>query len=105
MASATTGRSSTRPQFDHLMNVRANTWLARCPDSSRTREFVHCWVTDLPRSDDGIGVWEAGRILFVAGHNLFKQAPALGRALARAATGDRLRAELTPDARLGEPQQ
>ena len=68
-------------------------------------EFVHCWVTDLPWSEDGVAVWEAGRILFVAGHNLFKQAPSLGRALARAATGDGLAGELTPQARLGEPQQ
>ena len=69
------------------------------------REFVHCWVTDLPWSEDGVAVWEAGRILFVAGHNLFKQAPSLGRALARAATGNGLAPELAPEARLGEPQQ
>jgi hypothetical protein len=31
--------------------------------------------------------------------------PQVGRALARAATGDGLVAELTPHARLGEPQQ
>lgn len=67
-------------------------------------EFVHCWVTDLPWSEDGVAVWEAGPILFVAGHNLFKQAPALGRALARAATGDGLADQLAPQARLGEPQ-
>jgi sarcosine oxidase len=58
-----------------------------------------------PWSEDGVAVWEAGGILFVAGHNLFKQAPSLGRALARAATGDGLATELTPQARLGEPQQ
>jgi sarcosine oxidase len=68
-------------------------------------DYVHCWVTDLPWSEDGVAVWEADRILFVAGHNLFKQAPSLGRALARAATGDGLVPELTPQARLGEPQQ
>jgi sarcosine oxidase len=67
-------------------------------------EFVHCWVTDLPWSEDGVAVWEAGPILFVAGHNLFKQAPSLGRALARAATGEGLADELGPEARLGEPQ-
>ncbi|MDZ5661769.1 FAD-dependent oxidoreductase [Nocardioides sp. S-58] len=69
------------------------------------REFVHCWVTDLPWSEDGVAVWEAGRVLFVAGHDLFKQAPSLGRALARAAIGDGLAAELMPEARLGAPQQ
>ncbi|WP_322612596.1 NAD(P)/FAD-dependent oxidoreductase [Dermacoccus abyssi] len=66
------------------------------------RDFLHCWVTDLPWSEDGVAVWEADSVLFVAGHNLFKQAPALGRALAQAATGGGLRAELTPEARLGE---
>ena len=69
------------------------------------RDFLHCWVTDLPWSEDGVAVWEAGSVFFVAGHNLFKQAPALGRALARAATGGGIAAELEPGARLGEPQQ
>lgn len=68
-------------------------------------EFVHCWVTDLPWSEDGVAVWEVGPIFFVAGHNLFKQSPSLGRALARAATGGGLADDLRPEARLGEPQQ
>lgn len=63
----------------------------------------HCWVTDLPWSADGVGVWEAGPVLFCAGHNLFKQAPGLGRSLARAATGGGLAKELRPAARLGAP--
>jgi sarcosine oxidase len=67
--------------------------------------FVHCWVTDLPWSEDGVAVWEAGRMLFAAGHNLFKQAPWLGRALARAATGEQLEPDLLPGARLGEPRR
>jgi glycine/D-amino acid oxidase-like deaminating enzyme len=66
-------------------------------------EFVHCWVTDLPWSEDGLAVWSAEGILFAAGHNLFKQAPWLGRELARAAVGDGMDPELTPEARLGEP--
>ncbi|MDQ4129568.1 MAG: amino acid oxidase, partial [Actinomycetota bacterium] len=40
---------------------------------------------------------------FVAGHNLFKQAPRLGRALAAAAAGEELMSDLRPEARLGEP--
>ena len=69
-------------------------------------DFLHCWVTDLPWSEDGVAVWEAGPVLFVAGHNLFKQAPSLGRALARAATGEGLAAGLEQGGpRLGEPQQ
>jgi sarcosine oxidase len=62
----------------------------------------HCWVTELPWSHDGIAVWEAGRVLLVAGNNLFKHAPALGRALAAAALGDELRPELRPEAQLGQ---
>jgi sarcosine oxidase len=42
----------------------------------------HCHVTELPWGHDGIGVWDAGPLRFVAGNNLFKHAPALGRALA-----------------------
>ena len=63
----------------------------------------HCWVTDLPWSTDGIAVWESAGIFFVAGHNLFKHAPWLGRALAGAALGDGLPGDLRPAARLGEP--
>jgi sarcosine oxidase len=61
----------------------------------------HCWVTELPWSADGIAAWEAGPLLFVAGSNLFKHAPELGRALARAATGDGLEPVLRPEAKLG----
>lgn len=65
---------------------------------------VHCWVTDLPWSQDGLAVWSAERILFAAGHNLFKQAPWLGVELAQAAaTGDDVDSRLVPEARLGEP--
>lgn len=63
----------------------------------------HCWVTDLPWADDGVAVWEAGRILVMAGNNLFKHAPWLGSALAQAAVGDGLPDDLRPEARLGAP--
>ncbi len=62
----------------------------------------HCWVTELPWSSDGVAVWELDGIFFVAGHNLFKQAPGLGRALARAALGEGLPSELRPQAKLGQ---
>lgn len=65
--------------------------------------YRHCWVTEVPWSDDGFAVWEADGIFFVAGHNLFKQAPALGRALAQAALGEGLDDELRPEAKLGAP--
>ena len=67
-------------------------------------EYRHCWVTELPWSDDAMAVWEADGILFPAGHNLFKQAPGLGRALAQAALGGPLPEELRPDALLGRPR-
>ena len=61
----------------------------------------HCWVTELPWSPDGIAVWEHGALLAIAGGNLFKHAPALGRALAVTALGDELRPDLRPYAKLG----
>lgn len=62
---------------------------------------VHCWVTTLPWGDDGVAAWQRDGVTLVAGHNLFKQAPALGEVLAEVATGGAVPAELTPDARLG----
>ena len=64
----------------------------------------HCWVTTLPWSDDAMAVWEAGGVLLPVGHNLYKQAPGLGRRLAAAAAGEPLDASLRPEARLGSPQ-
>jgi sarcosine oxidase len=63
--------------------------------------YRHCFVTELAWGEDGIGVWEAGPIHLLAGNNLFKHAPALGEALADAALGGELRADLRPEARLG----
>jgi glycine/D-amino acid oxidase-like deaminating enzyme len=64
-------------------------------------EERHCWVTELPWGHDGIGVWETGDAVFVAGNNLFKHAPALGRALAAAALGEAARHDLSPNGRIG----
>ncbi len=63
----------------------------------------HCWVTQLPWSEDGIAVWEHEGLLFPAGHNLFKQAPGLGRKLAATAAGDPLPERLRPESLLGSP--
>lgn len=65
-------------------------------------DYVHCWVTRLPWGDDGVGIWSTGRISAVAGHNLFKQAPALGGALAETALSGVVPAILRPEARLGK---
>lgn len=61
----------------------------------------HCWVTELPWGPDGMAVWRNGNVLVPAGHNLFKQAPSLGRKLADAACGAELDPSLLPDSRLG----
>jgi sarcosine oxidase len=63
----------------------------------------HCWVTELPWSSDAYAVWEHEGLLLLAGHNLFKQAPGLGRRLAAAAVGGELAPALRPEARLGAP--
>lgn len=65
----------------------------------------HCWTTELPWSEDGVAVWQAEGVHFLAGHNLFKLAPVLGRRLAAAARGGGLDPQLRPEARLGEPAQ
>jgi len=62
---------------------------------------IHCWVTSLPWGEDGVGVWQHEGVSLVAGNNLFKQAPALGEALATAATGGALPESLLASARLG----
>ncbi|MGB7425801.1 MAG: FAD-binding oxidoreductase [Ornithinimicrobium sp.] len=61
----------------------------------------HCWVTELPWGPDGMAVWRSGNVLIPAGHNLFKQAPSLGRRLADTACGAPLDRSLFPKARLG----
>jgi sarcosine oxidase len=62
---------------------------------------VHCWVTELPWASDAIAVWETPGASFLAGHNLFKHAPALGRALAQSVIDGKLADDLSPQARLG----
>jgi sarcosine oxidase len=55
-----------------------------------------CWVTELPAGHDAFAVWTDGAAWFVAGNNLFKHAPALGRRLAAGELDD-----LRPEVRLG----
>lgn len=61
------------------------------------------WVTELPWGTDGLAVWQAGDAYFIAGHNLFKLAPALGKALARAVESGSVEPGLRPEDRLGQP--
>lgn len=69
----------------------------------RPVEVRHCWVTELPWASDAFAVWQRGGILFPVGHNLFKQAPGLGRKLAAVVDGEPLPERLRPEARLGVP--
>lgn len=71
---------------------------------ARPVDCRYCWVTTLPWSDDGFAVWQQEGVFFVAGHNLFKQAPALGRALAQLALGEQTGIDLGPEAMLGQPR-
>ncbi|MFI7481495.1 NAD(P)/FAD-dependent oxidoreductase [Kocuria sp. M1R5S2] len=64
-------------------------------------DHVHCWVTRLPWGDDGVGIWSADGITALAGHNLFKQAPVLGEALAGTALTGTVPQDLRPGQRLG----
>jgi len=84
---------------------RASAYVARALPGldAEPVDVRHCWVTELPWGSDGLGVWSVDGVFFVAGHNLFKHAPALGRALAAAASGDDLAEQLRPDAQLGGP--
>ena len=114
-ASYGVGLSQTTPARDDAslpvpggldeLATRARDYVARAlpgldPDPVDVR---HCWVTTLPWSDDAMAVWEAGGVLLPVGHNLYKQAPGLGRRLAAAADGEGLEDWLRPEARLGLP--
>lgn len=70
----------------------------------RPVDVRHCWVTELPWGSDGLAAWTMPGLTFVAGHNLFKLAPWLGRLLADRALGADLDARLDPAARLGAPE-
>ncbi|WP_413755572.1 NAD(P)/FAD-dependent oxidoreductase [Streptomyces sp. MMBL 11-3] len=87
------------------LNDRARAYVSRALPGLDPEpvEHLHCWVTSLPWSEDGMAVWEVDRIFFAAGHNLFKQAPRLGRALAGAAMDEGLEEKLRPAAALGRP--
>jgi sarcosine oxidase len=70
------------------------------PEPAQAR---HCWITELPWGHDAFALWVSGGASFLVGHNLFKHAPALGRALAAQALGEAPGIPLSPADRLGEP--
>lgn len=59
-----------------------------------------CWVTQLPWGADALAAWKVGGVVHVAGHNLFKLGPVLGRLLAQAVLTD-VPEPLRPASRLG----
>ena len=97
--------SLLEPEGLAALSERASAYVARALPrlSPEPVDYRHCWTTELPWGPDGLAVWEADSMFFLAGHNLFKQAPALGDALAHAAVGGEPPGELRPEARLGEP--
>ncbi len=60
------------------------------------------WVTELPWAADGLAIWQRGEAFFIAGHNLFKLAPALGNALADCVEEGEVGRYFRPEDRLGE---
>jgi sarcosine oxidase len=63
--------------------------------------WINCWVTRLPWGSDAVACYTDGTNLFIAGHNLFKLAPALGELLATAAEDEEFPADLSDSRRLG----
>ncbi len=61
------------------------------------------WISELPWAADGLAIWQCGRAYFIAGHNLFKLAPVLGRTLARSVEFGEVQPGFRPEDRLGEP--
>lgn len=63
--------------------------------------WINCWVTRLPWGSDALACYTDGTNLFIAGHNLFKLAPALGELLATAAEDNTFPIDLSDSRRLG----
>lgn len=68
-------------------------------------DWTVCPVTRLPWGSDAVGCWIHGHVAIVAGHNLWKWAPALGAELSRWATDGHLEPLLRPETRLGSHEE
>jgi sarcosine oxidase len=90
------------PALDDLRR-RASAYVTRALPGLHPEpvDDVTCWVTELPWGPDGVAAWAVGPVTFVAGHNLFKLAPVLGRLLADAACDGAVPGLLLPANELG----
>ncbi len=85
--------SSTRPLVDRIVAYVRAALPGLDPEPVGVRL---CVPTELPDSPDRFEVWRHGSVLALAGDNLFKFAPWLGRMLAAAACGEREPEGLVP---------
>jgi sarcosine oxidase len=85
--------SSTRPLVDRIVAYVRAALPGLDPEPVGVRL---CVPTELPDSPDRFEVWSNGSVLALAGDNLFKFAPWLGRMLAAAACGEREPVGLVP---------
>lgn len=77
---------------------------AALPGLDRSRAVVFARrITELPWGSDGLAIWKRGEAFFVAGHNLFKFAPTLGKVLARSVDAGRVESGFRPEDQLGRP--
>ena len=78
--------STTRPLVDRIAAYVREALPGLDPEPAGVRL---CVPTELPGGPDRFEVWKTGSVLALAGDNLFKFAPWLGRMLAAAACGER----------------
>lgn len=89
-------------QFDDLIERTAAYVEEALPGlDPRPLGHVRCYIPALPWGEDGVAIWSDGPLYFLEGHNLFKQAPALGEALADTVMDQAVPDLLKPDSKLG----
>lgn len=90
--------------IEDLENLTGDYVDAALPGLDRSRAVLFARrITELPWSPDGLAIWKRGEAYFVAGHNLFKFAPTLGKVLARSVEAGRVEPGFRPEDQLGRP--